>query len=175
MRNIAVVVEDEPSRELLDEMEIVPPDTLLGLYQGTPLTEGLPEIDIHAVAASQVAVREAVRSGAVSSAHDIAEGGLAVALAECCLAGAIGARVQLPPCASPAVALFGEGPGGFLLSGSAESLKALGEQTSVVAVGVVGGETLAIEVAGEAGKVGLEAPLEELSNAHSQGLKEFFS
>src|SRR5438270_740081 len=143
--------------------------------QGTPLTEGLPEIDIHAVAASQVAVREAVRSGAVSSAHDIAEGGLAVALAECCLAGAIGARVELPACASPIVALFGEGPGGFLLSGSAESLKALGEQTSVVAIGVVGGETLAIEVAGEAGKVSLEVRLEELSNAHSQGLKEFFS
>src|SRR5256885_16917609 len=39
MRNIAIVVEDEPSRELLAEMEIEPPDTLLGLYQGTPLTE----------------------------------------------------------------------------------------------------------------------------------------
>jgi predicted Zn-dependent protease with MMP-like domain len=39
MHNIAVVVEDEPSAELLDEMEIEPPDTLLGLYQGTPLTE----------------------------------------------------------------------------------------------------------------------------------------
>ncbi|PYQ76316.1 MAG: hypothetical protein DMG04_04160 [Acidobacteria bacterium] len=39
MKNIAIVVEDEPSAELLDEMEIEPPDTLLGLYQGTPLTE----------------------------------------------------------------------------------------------------------------------------------------
>jgi predicted Zn-dependent protease with MMP-like domain len=39
MKNIAIVVEDEPSSELLDEMEIEPPDTLLGLYQGTPLTE----------------------------------------------------------------------------------------------------------------------------------------
>jgi predicted Zn-dependent protease with MMP-like domain len=39
MHNIAVVVEDEPSMELLREMEIEPPDTLLGLYQGTPLTE----------------------------------------------------------------------------------------------------------------------------------------
>ena len=39
MHNIAVVVEDEPSAELLDEMEVEPPDTLLGLYQGTPLTE----------------------------------------------------------------------------------------------------------------------------------------
>ena len=39
MTNVAIVVEDEPSTELLAEMEIEPPDTLLGLYQGTPLTE----------------------------------------------------------------------------------------------------------------------------------------
>jgi predicted Zn-dependent protease with MMP-like domain len=39
MQNIAIVVEDEPSRELLREMEIDPPDTLFGLYQGVPLTE----------------------------------------------------------------------------------------------------------------------------------------
>jgi predicted Zn-dependent protease with MMP-like domain len=39
MQNIAIVVEDEPSAELLGQMDIEPPDTLLGLYQGTPLTE----------------------------------------------------------------------------------------------------------------------------------------
>ncbi len=39
MKNVAVVVEDEPSQELLDEMEIEPGDTLFGLYQGTPLPE----------------------------------------------------------------------------------------------------------------------------------------
>jgi predicted Zn-dependent protease with MMP-like domain len=39
MQNIAIVVEDEPSPDILEEMEIEPPDTLLGLYQGTPLTE----------------------------------------------------------------------------------------------------------------------------------------
>jgi predicted Zn-dependent protease with MMP-like domain len=39
MSNIAVVVEAEPSAELLREMDIEPPDTLFGLYQGTPLTE----------------------------------------------------------------------------------------------------------------------------------------
>jgi predicted Zn-dependent protease with MMP-like domain len=39
MRNIAIVVDDEPSPDLLAEMEIEPPDTLLGLYQGIPLTE----------------------------------------------------------------------------------------------------------------------------------------
>lgn len=39
VKNLAIVVEDEPSDELLREMEIEPPDTLFGLYQGTPLTE----------------------------------------------------------------------------------------------------------------------------------------
>lgn len=39
VRNVAIVIEEAPSAELLAEMEIEPPDTLLGLYQGTPLTE----------------------------------------------------------------------------------------------------------------------------------------
>ena len=39
MENVALVVEDEPSAELLEEMGIEPPDTLYGLYQGTPLAE----------------------------------------------------------------------------------------------------------------------------------------
>src|SRR4051812_43303066 len=39
INNLVIVVEDEPSRELLREMDIDPPGTLLGLYQGTPLTE----------------------------------------------------------------------------------------------------------------------------------------
>jgi len=39
VRNVAIVIEDTPSTELLAEMDIDPPDTLLGLYQGTPLPE----------------------------------------------------------------------------------------------------------------------------------------
>jgi len=39
MKNIAIVIEDEPTAEELEEVGIEPPDTLLGLYQGTPLTE----------------------------------------------------------------------------------------------------------------------------------------
>jgi predicted Zn-dependent protease with MMP-like domain len=39
VKNVAIVIEDEPSDELLDEMEMGPDDTILGLYQGTPLTE----------------------------------------------------------------------------------------------------------------------------------------
>ena len=39
MKNVAVVVEDEPSQELLDELEMEPDDTLFGLYQGVPLPQ----------------------------------------------------------------------------------------------------------------------------------------
>ena len=39
LTNIAIVIEDEPSADVLEDIGIEPPDTLLGLYQGTPLTE----------------------------------------------------------------------------------------------------------------------------------------
>jgi predicted Zn-dependent protease with MMP-like domain len=39
VKNLAIVVEDEPSAALLDEMEMGPDDVLFGLYQGTPLPE----------------------------------------------------------------------------------------------------------------------------------------
>lgn len=50
MRNLAIVIEDHPSAALLADMEVEPPDTLYGLYSGTPITErrwddgnGLPD------------------------------------------------------------------------------------------------------------------------------------
>ena len=67
----------------------------LAKLQGEQLPDGLAAIDIEAVRATQIAVREAVRAGELASAHDIAEGGAAVALAECCLAGKLGAQVEL--------------------------------------------------------------------------------
>ncbi len=39
MQNVAVIVEDEPPPQILEEMEIEPPDSLFGLYQGTPLPD----------------------------------------------------------------------------------------------------------------------------------------
>jgi predicted Zn-dependent protease with MMP-like domain len=39
IKNLALVVEDEPSPALLASMEIEPPDSLYGLYEGTPITE----------------------------------------------------------------------------------------------------------------------------------------
>jgi phosphoribosylformylglycinamidine synthase II len=153
---------------------------------GQPLPDGLPAIDVDAVAAAQAAVREAVREGRVSSAHDIAEGGLAVALAECCLAGAIGAQVELgeelwealaPTTSSPgseptaetllAAALFGEGPGGFLVSGEAEGLRALGGDVTVITIGRVGEDFLSIVEAGATAGTMLTLTLDELAQAHS--------
>src|SRR5215831_4017128 len=39
LENVVVIVEDRPSEQLLDDIEITSGDTLFGLYEGTPLTE----------------------------------------------------------------------------------------------------------------------------------------
>jgi len=146
---------------------------------GEPLPEQLPGIDIAAVRAAQAVVRDAVRAGRVSSAHDIAEGGLAVALAECCLAGGVGARVRIdaellaelvgpgePVTPACATALLGEAPGGFLLSGPLGALRELAATAGPVPVcliGEVGGQELHIAQ----GDVEVSATLDELAAAHS--------
>jgi len=135
----------------------------LAKLRGEPLPDGLPEIDIDAVRAAQAFVADAVRSGVVSSAHDIAEGGIAIALAECCLAGSLGAKVELPEEPNPWQALFGEGAGGFVVSGSLEALQALGERAPVRRLGTVGGEELTIEISG----LSITATLADLAEAHS--------
>ncbi len=111
---------------------------------------------------AQAAIREAVREGLLSSAHDIAEGGFAVAVAECCLAGGIGARLELGGSEDPWSDLYGEGPGGFVVSGHPEALARLAERVSLDVVGVVGGDSLSVTIAGES----LDASLDELREAH---------
>ncbi|HEV7769579.1 MAG TPA: phosphoribosylformylglycinamidine synthase subunit PurL [Solirubrobacterales bacterium] len=109
------------------------------------LDAGLPEPDLAAVAAACAAIRDAVRAGKLASAHDISDGGLACALAESAIGGGVGCRVDLQPLrdrgCSPEEALFGEGPGGFLLSGERSALEEIG----ATVIGEVGGE--AIEIA----------------------------
>jgi phosphoribosylformylglycinamidine synthase II len=137
----------------------------LSKLRGEPLPDGLPEVDVGAVRAAHFAIRGAVRVGGIASAHDIAEGGLAVALAECCLAGELGADVELGRSAlegDPWTTLFGEGPGGFLVSGSDSGVRALGRRTSVRVLGTVGGSALRIA----AGETLVEATLEEMADAH---------
>ena len=142
----------------------------LAKLQGEALPDGLHEIDIDAVRSSQIAVRGAVRAGNLTSAHDIAEGGAAVALAECCLAGGLGASVELAGIAAGMMAnLFGEGPGGFVVSGGVQELRALGELAPVRVIGTVGGAALSIAL----GEGSLSATLEELTDAHTS-LRELF-
>jgi phosphoribosylformylglycinamidine synthase len=132
----------------------------LAKLRGEPLPEGLDPIDLSAVRAPLEAVREAVRADALSSAHDVAEGGLLVAVAECCLAGGRGATLDLRPAAveDPLVQLFGEGPGGFVVSGERAVLDDLGARV----VGTVGGEALSVIAGGAA----VSVDLGELRTAH---------
>jgi phosphoribosylformylglycinamidine synthase II len=120
---------------------------------------GLPRPDIAGVAAACAAVRDAVRAGRLASAHDVSDGGLACALAESAIAGGLGCRVDLAPLLDrlPPIdgedpverALFGEGPGGFLVSGERAALESLAaEAVEVLVLGEVGGEDIEI-VAGE--------------------------
>jgi phosphoribosylformylglycinamidine synthase len=112
------------------------------------LDTGLPQPDVDAVDAACAAVRNAIRDGRLSSAHDISDGGLACAIAECAIAAGIGCRVDVQPLrergCSPEDALFGEGTGGFLLSGDREALESLGATT----IGETGGTTIEV-VAGD--------------------------
>jgi phosphoribosylformylglycinamidine synthase subunit PurL len=143
----------------------------LAKLRGHGLPDGLPDIDIGAVHAALLAIRGAVRVGGLSSAHDIAEGGLAVALAECCLVGGVGADVRLLPAADgdPFVDLFGEGPGGFLVSGTSSGVSSLGRRTHARIIGTVGGEALRITI----GDLTLSVTLAELAEAHG-ALAELF-
>jgi phosphoribosylformylglycinamidine (FGAM) synthase-like enzyme len=148
----------------------------LAKLRGQELPDGLPDFDVGAVRSAQFAVRGAVRVGGLSCAHDIAEGGLAVALAECCLAGGLGAEVRLDALAGedgedddPFRILFGEGPGGFLISGIPTGVRALGRRTRVRVIGTVRPDVLRIQL----GDVSLSAALPELAAAHA-ALAELF-
>jgi len=142
----------------------------LARLRGEPLPDHLGEWEAEKVARAIAAVRDAVRDGSLVSAHDVAEGGFAVALAECCLAGAIGARVDTGAAEDPLGLLFGEGPGGFVVSGPREALAALAERIEVFVCGEVGGERL--EIAMEPARIDLS--LDELGRAHAGGLAGCF-
>ncbi len=125
------------------------------------LKMGLPQPDVSAVAAACEVVRDAVRAGRLSSVHDISDGGLACAAAESAIANGLGCQLNLEPLrergCSPEEALFGEGAGGFLVSGDRAILEALG----AALLGEVGGEK--IELA--AGDRSLAVPLAEAESA----------
>jgi phosphoribosylformylglycinamidine synthase len=121
----------------------------------------LPPADVGELRTLHAAVRQAVRSGALRSAHDVAEGGLAVALAECCVAGGVGAELSLPqPGGDVETLLFGEGPGAFVVSGPREAFAAFGNVATLL--GTVGSDALVID--------GWRAEVRELTAIHAGGL-----
>jgi phosphoribosylformylglycinamidine synthase subunit PurL len=119
-----------------------------GLERGVP-----PEVDLeHEKSLAELLVA-GVAAGAIASAHDVADGGLAVALAECCFTGParVGARVELLDSLRPDALVFGESTGRVVAAtADAKQLFALAAQHGVPArqIGTTGGERLAIGPAG---------------------------
>jgi phosphoribosylformylglycinamidine synthase subunit PurL len=97
--------------------------TIHGRVGGTP-----PWIDLRFEKRLQAFVLESARGGLLQSAHDVAEGGLAVALAESCMtapAGPLGARIESDGSMRADAFLFGECQSRFLLSADRSDLARL--------------------------------------------------
>jgi len=121
-------------------------------------TGRVPSIDLEAECAVQTACLRAAEAGLLRSAHDCSDGGLAVALAECCFSSlngvAMGADIDLTGEYDLATRLFGETPSRIIVSFD-ES--ALGDIEEIVAaagcpmtlLGNVGSDRLRIESDGE--------------------------
>ncbi|MET0645460.1 MAG: phosphoribosylformylglycinamidine synthase subunit PurL, partial [Pyrinomonadaceae bacterium] len=117
----------------------------------------VPVLDLKRELAVQRAVLLAAEEGLLQSAHDCSDGGLAVALAECCFAslgrGALGATVALDGEPSVAASLFGETPSRVLVSFD-ESQRTRLERIAAQAgaplkvIGRTGGTRLRITVSG---------------------------
>ncbi|MGF1576263.1 MAG: phosphoribosylformylglycinamidine synthase subunit PurL [Cyanophyceae cyanobacterium] len=90
------------------------------LYQA--ITGRPAAIDLELEGQVQAACRHGIRQGWIRSAHDCSEGGLAIALAECCLSAQaggskLGAEIQLPQSSTPLdQQLFGEGGSRIVVS-----------------------------------------------------------
>ena len=131
-----------------------------------------PPLDYDAEKAAQRAIREAVRAGLVFSAHDLSDGGLAAALAECGFAGNLGCKLSLaglaPEGTRKDVLLFGEDGARIVVShdaAAAQALRALcaAAGTPFHELGEVAGDRISIELA--AGQSILDARLSELKSA----------
>ncbi len=112
----------------------------------------MPQVDLEHEQRLQKLLAFAAARGLTRSAHDVAEGGLAVTLAECCLCDPdlrIGARVTLESRLAPDVLLFAETPGLVvvsLLPEHGEAYHELAQELGVPCreIGVTGGDSLQI-------------------------------
>ncbi|MFQ5630739.1 MAG: phosphoribosylformylglycinamidine synthase subunit PurL, partial [bacterium] len=111
-----------------------------------------PQFDLDLECAVQNACLEAIQAGIIASAHDISDGGLAVALAECCTMNreqSVGARVDFQGYSRADFALFGESQSQIILSLDKRNLQELIEiceknDAPVRLFGEVGGDRLRI-------------------------------
>ncbi len=113
-----------------------------GLVVGRP-----PAVDLDLERKAQTFCQQAAKAGLLCSAHDCSDGGLAVALAESCLIGEIGATVRQAASGRPDYLLFGESHSRIIVSAKkidAGRLKSLAEEIGVELsrIGIVGGREL---------------------------------
>lgn len=117
-----------------------------GVTEGRP-----PKLDLDVEKKLLSTVLGAIQKGLVASAHDLSEGGLAVALAESCISGRLGAKVNFTTELRNDIALFSESQSRILLSASPEQAEALKQWIAEQGVpyqelGQVQGQELQIEV-----------------------------
>jgi phosphoribosylformylglycinamidine synthase len=132
----------------------------------------VPRLDIKQEIALQAVVRDLIQAGLIKSAHDCSEGGLAVALAECCFNpdGLLGAECDLSgvrvEASTDAALLFNEAPSRIVVSVATKDVERVREliqvsDVKVLALGHVGGDALSI-------KVGQEMLRWEIGSLHDQ-------
>lgn len=129
----------------------------------------------------QAVVLEAAQSGLLTAAHDCSEGGLAVALAECCLLSSpqVGGIITVQPQTIRMDGyLFGESQSRILVTvkdNNLAQLKSLIEKKAMpyTLLGKTGGERLQISVLHQKDAL-IDLSLEEMRAAHSGGLKTYF-
>ena len=113
-----------------------------------------PKLDLAAEKSLHALMAEAADTGVLCSAHDPSDGGLAVALAECCFIReevGLGAILDLPAGLRPDVLLFSESPSRMVVTtrdGSALEALAARKGLPLVRLGFVGGERLTLRQAG---------------------------
>jgi phosphoribosylformylglycinamidine synthase subunit PurL len=120
-----------------------------GVTEGRP-----PQIDLDVEQKLLSAVLESIRGGLVASAHDLSDGGLAVALAESCISGKLGAEVNVATELRNDFALFSESQSRILLSAKPENVEKLEtvlnkQGVSYQILGTVKGQDLKINVNGK--------------------------
>jgi phosphoribosylformylglycinamidine synthase len=139
--------------------------TIDGLSTEAMIANGsVPKMDLQTEVAVQAVCLEAAEAGWLRSAHDCSDGGIAVALAECCFSSlnrnAIGANVSLPATLQGSLvnslpsALFSETPSRIIISfpaSSRDAIESLAERKNcpLTTIGRVGGDQLQISVGDE--------------------------